>query len=115
MDVSRALLGSVPLRRETYMELPGGAEEENIAFEPSKPQYGMSTDCKDSCETIRDFVSDERWQVTSMDKSVFFWTQQGLTMGIWVWGGFRDPSQTNLDEVILKENGNFETGEKEKF
>ena len=59
IDVSWAFLGSVPLHRETYARLPGGVEKGNIARELLKPLYGLSTSCKDSCETIRDFLANE--------------------------------------------------------
>ena len=49
----------------------------------------------------------------TMDKSVFFRTQQRFGYG-YEWGGggggFRDPNQTNLGNGILKVNANFETG-----
>ena len=49
-------------------------------------------------------------EVTSLDKSVFFWTRQGFEYG---YGGkFRDPNSKNLDKGILNANGNFETSDK---
>ena len=45
--------------------------------------------------------------VASLDKSVFFWTQQGFNYG---YGAkFRDPNSPNIDKGILKVSGNFET------
>ena len=69
---------------------------------------GASTLRKDRCEAIRDAPEEEcGWEVTSLGKSVFFWTHQGF--GYAYVGRFRDPNQTNVDKCILKENGNFET------
>ena len=48
-------------------------------------------------------------EVTSLDKSVFFWTQKGLDYGYGV--GFRDENTSNLDNGILKVGENFETCE----
>ena len=46
-------------------------------------------------------------EVSSLDKSVCFWTQHGFGYG---YGGkFRDPDLTNLDKGILKVSENFET------
>ena len=50
--------------------------------------------------------------VTSLDKSVFFWTQQGFDYGYGV--KFRDPNPPNLDKGILKINENFEAIDKRK-
>ena len=47
--------------------------------------------------------------VTSLDKSVFFRTQQGFGYGYGK--GFRDQNTTNLDKGILKANEDFETTE----
>ena len=45
--------------------------------------------------------------VTSLYKSVFFWTQQGF--GYCYGKGFRDRNTPNLDKGILKANDGFET------
>ena len=79
MDVSRAFLRSEPLKRETYVQLPKGVEDDRVAWELSKPLYGLSTECKDWYKTIRNFLSEEcRAEVTSLGKSVFFWTHQNF-------------------------------------
>ena len=49
-------------------------------------------------------------KVTSLDKSVFFRTQQWFGYG-YGGGRFRDPDPKNLRNGTLKVNGNFETGE----
>ena len=46
---------------------------------------------------------------TSLDKSVFFRTQQGFEYGYGK--GFRDPNTSNLDKGIFKANEDFETSE----
>ena len=56
-------------------------------------------------------------EVTSLDKSVFFWTQKVSPMGMGGWvvvgdGGFRDENLPNLANGILKAIGNFETDDK---
>ena len=43
MDVSSAFLTCGHLERETYAELPDGAEKENIACGLLRPLYGMRT------------------------------------------------------------------------
>ena len=48
-------------------------------------------------------------EVTSRDKSVFFWTQQGLGYGYGE--GFRGQNTPNLDKGILKADADFETSE----
>ena len=79
-----------------------------------KPRYGLSTDCKDWYEAIRDFLANDCvcvWagEVTSLDKSVFFWTRQGFDYG---YGrGFRDQNNTNLDKRIFKAIEDFDTSE----
>ena len=50
--------------------------------------------------------------VTPLDKSVFFWTQQGFYYGYGV--GFRGENTSNLDSGILKVGENFETREQRK-
>ena len=51
-------------------------------------------------------------EVTSLDKSVIFWTQHGFGYG---YGGkFGDPKSPSLDKVILKVSGNFESSDKRK-
>ena len=78
----RVLLRSEHLKRDTYFKLPAWAEKENVARELQKPLYVLSTACKDRYETIRDFLAHEcGGEVTSLDKSVFFWTQQGFDYG----------------------------------
>ena len=47
-------------------------------------------------------------EVTSLDKSVFFWTPQGFGYGYGK--GFRDPNTENLDNGIIKVGEDFETG-----
>ena len=59
MDISKALLMSEPLKRDDYVKLPDGVEKVNLARKLLKPLYGMSTACKDWCETIRDFLARE--------------------------------------------------------
>ena len=115
MDVSRALLRSVPLKRDTYVKLPDVVEKENSARNLLKPLYGMSTACKGWHETIRDFLEKECGRdVTSLWKSVLCWAQRGFDYG---YGEkFRAPDQTNLDRCILKVNENSETdGERKSF
>ena len=80
----------------------------------SNPLYGRITACKDWRGTIRDFLSEE-WAgvcvggVTSLDKSVFFWTQQGFGHG---YGKeFRVHNTTNLDKGIFKAHEAFYTSE----
>ena len=111
MNVSRAFLRSWPLKRENYAVLPGGEEKDDIARKLLKPLYGLSTACEDWYKSIRDFLPNEcvlgGWGVTSVDKSVFFRTQQGYDYGYG--GGFRDPNSPNRDKGILKGDGNFET------
>ena len=72
MDVSRAFLRSEPLKRDTYAQLPKGAEKDNVAWKLLKPLYGLSTACKDRYATIRDFIPNEfGGKATSFGKSVF--------------------------------------------
>ena len=76
LDVSRAFLRLVHLRRDTYVQLPKGAEKDNVAWKLLKPLYGLSTTCKDWYKTIRNFLSKGcGGKVASLGKSVFFWTQ----------------------------------------
>ena len=49
-------------------------------------------------------------EVTALDKSVFFWTQQGFDYGYEK--GFRDQNNTNLDKGIFKANEDFDTSER---
>ena len=73
MDVSRAFLRSEPLERDTYVKLPEGVEQENVAWKLLKPLYGLSTACKDWYRTLRNFLIEEcGGKATSLDKSVFF-------------------------------------------
>ena len=58
-NVSRAVLISEPLKRETYTTLPSGVEKENAACDLSKPQYCLRTSYKDWCEASRDFLAEE--------------------------------------------------------
>ena len=111
MDVSRAFLRSKPLERNTYVKLPDGVEQKNVAWELLKPLYGLSTACKDWYRTIRNFLTDEcGGKVASLDKSVFFWTQEGFS---YEYGRkFRDPNKTNLDKNEFKVNGNFPNEDK---
>ena len=99
MGVSGEFLRSGPLKRDTYAKLPDGVEKDNVARKLLKPSYGLCTACKDRCETIRDFLANGRVRgVTSLGKSVFFWTQQGSDYG---YGGeFRDPNSPNMDKGI---------------
>ena len=111
MDVSRAFLRSKPLMRNTFAKLPDGVEQENVAWKLIKPLYGLSTACKDWYSTIRNFLTDEcGGKVTSLDKSVFFWTQEGFS---YEYGRkYRDPNKTNLDKNEFKVNENFSNEEK---
>ena len=59
MDVSRAFLRPGPLKRETYVQLPKGVEDDRVSWKLSKPLYGLSTSCKDWYKAIRDFLSEE--------------------------------------------------------
>ena len=97
---------SVPLKRNTYVKLSNGVEKDNVAWEILKPLYGRSTAWGAWCETIRDFLANDCVRgVTSLDKSVFFRTQQGFGYG---YGGeFRDPNLPNLDNGILKGEWKF--------
>ena len=58
-DVSRAFSTSGSLKRDTYVQLPGGVEKGNAAWKPSKPLYGVSSAFKDWYGTIRYFLSKE--------------------------------------------------------
>ena len=49
-----------PLKRETYAKRPNGEEKENAARKLLKPLYVMSTARGDCCETILDFLAEER-------------------------------------------------------
>ena len=78
VDVSRAFLRSVASKRDTFAKLPDVVEKDNVSWKLLKPLYGLSTACKDWCETILDFIAQECGaKVTSLDKWVFFRTQQG--------------------------------------
>ena len=57
--VSIAFLRSVPLRRDAYALLPDGVESGNIAWDISKPLYGLITACKNWRNAIRDFLEEE--------------------------------------------------------
>ena len=82
MGSPRPFSRSKPLKRDTYATLPGGVEKENAACEIRKPLYGMSTERKDRYGGIRDFLAKECGREgASLDKSVLFWTQQGLGYG----------------------------------
>ena len=56
------------------------------------------------------FRMNEGGNVTSLDKSVFFLTQQDFDYGYAL--GVRDKNTSNLDQGVLNVNGNFETGER---
>ena len=89
-------------------------EKDNVTRKLLNPLYGLSTACKDWYETIRDFLSNEcvGWGVTSLDKSVFFRTQQGFD---YCYGeGFRGKNTPNLYKGILKVGENFETRDTRK-
>ena len=82
----KSFLGSEPLKRDNYLELPDVVENDNIERDLLKPLFGLSSACKDWCETIRDFLARECGvEVTSLDKSVFLRTQQEF--GYVYWGG----------------------------
>ena len=70
--------------------------QENLAWELLKPLYGLSTACKDWYRTIRNFLTDEcGGRVTSLDKSVFFWAQEGFS---YEYGRrHRAPNKANLE------------------
>ena len=106
MGVSRAFLRSEPLGRDTYVKLPEGVEQENVAWKLLKPLYGLSTACKDWYRTLRNFLIEEcGGKVTSLDKSVFFWTKEGFSYD---YGrNYRDPNRANLDNNEFKANDNF--------
>ena len=77
MDVPITFLWSGPLTRDTYANLPDGVAEGNIGWDLLNPLYGLSTACKDWCGIIRDSPENEcGLEVTSVDESVFFRTQQ---------------------------------------
>ena len=59
MAVPIAFLRTGPLKRAAYSKIPEWVEKGNIAWKLSNPMYGMSTACKDWCETIRDFLAEE--------------------------------------------------------
>ena len=81
MGVSREILRSAPSRRDTYVQLPKGVDQDNVAWELLKPLYGLSTACKDWYKTIRNFLSKEcGCNVASLDKSVCFWDQKDFNM-----------------------------------
>ena len=111
MDVSRAFLRSKPLGGNTYVKLPDGAGQDNLACGDNKALYGLSTVCKGWYRTIRNFLTDEcGGEVTSLDKSVFFWAKEGFSYG---YGRrYRNPNQANLDKNEFKANGNFPKEEK---
>ena len=48
-------------------------------------------------------------EVTSLDKSVFFWTQKGFEYGYGMC--FRDTNTPNIDKAILRGDEDFETCE----
>ena len=59
-----------------------GEEEDNVAWGILKHLYGLSTDCKDWYKTIRVVPAIEfGGGVTSLDKSVCFWTKKGFEYG----------------------------------
>ena len=102
------------LQRETYAKLPYGVEKGNIAWKLLKPLYGLSTACKDWCETIRDFLAEVCGaHVTQWINRYSFGLNKGLAMGmVCVYVGFRCTDTENLDRCIFKVDGNFETGDK---
>ena len=92
---------SGPLKRDAYVKLPNVVEKDNVAWKPLKLLYGLSTAGKDWCETMRDFLENERGgEVTTVDKSVFFWTQQGFGYGYEK--KLRDSNSPNIDNGILR-------------
>ena len=97
------------LKRDAYVKLPALVEKDNVYWAILKPLYGFITARKDWCETIRDFLANERVGVNSLDKSVFFRTQQGFGYGYGK--GFRDQNTPYLYNGILKVEGDFETSE----
>ena len=101
MDVSRAFLRSEPLERGAYAKLPEGSEQGNAAWKLLKPLYGLGTTCKDWYRAVRNFSIEEcGGEVAPLDKSVFFWTQEGFSYG---YGRkYRDLNKANLDKMSSK-------------
>ena len=93
MDVSRAFLRSVSLKRDTYVKLHDWVGNGNAACKLLKPLYGVSIAYKCRYETIRDFLAKEcGWEVASLDKSVFCWARQWFEYGL---GGVISRLQSN--------------------
>ena len=113
MDVSRDFTRSKPLKRNTYVKLPEGADQENAGCELLKPLYGLSTTCKDWYRTIGNFLTGEcGGKAASLDKSVFSWEQEGIS---YEYGRrYRDPNKTNLDKNEFEVNGISQTRRKEQ-
>ena len=59
MDAPRAFLRPEPLKRETYVQLPKGVEDDKVAWKLLRPLYGEGTACKDWYKTIRKFPAEE--------------------------------------------------------
>ena len=80
LGVSGSFLRSGPLKRDAYAKPHDVVEKDNIARKLLKPLYGMGTACKDWRKAARDLLANGRrgGEVTSVDKSVFFWTPQGV-------------------------------------
>ena len=103
MDVSRAILRSQPLKRDTYVQLPKLVEDDRVAWKLPKPLYGLSTSCRDWYRAIMDFLLGEwRGKVTALGKSVFFWAQQGFEYEYVE--EFRGKNPLNLGHGIFKIN-----------
>ena len=68
MDVSEVFSRSGPLKRDASAKLRECVENGNIAWNLLELLYGLITACNDWCETIRDFLEEERggagWGVT---------------------------------------------------
>ena len=100
------------VKARKLLETSGRVEKDNKERCALKPLYGLSTACKDWCKPIRDFLEKSAGEVTSLDKSVCFWTRQVFDYG---YGGeFRGTDPPNLGKCILKANGNFGTTDKRK-
>merc|ERR1712112_657617 len=67
--------------------------------------------CMDWYRTISNFLTDEcGGKVASLDKSVFFWTQEGFS---YEYGRrYRDPNKNNIGKNEFKVNENFPNEEK---
>ena len=114
VGVYRSFLRSAPLSRDNDGGLPLGAGCGNAACELLKPLYGISTDCKDCCATIRDYRAKGcGWGVSSMDRSVFPWTQQGFS---YIYGNeYRAPCEQIWIMVYSRRMGISENSRKDLF